>query len=69
MNAIFRIIEAQQKITLLGRVVIKLISSILDILSKVPLGYLNENVMNHKLRKGNLKLGEGKGGGVTHYPG
>lgn len=38
------------------------ISSILDILSKAPLGYPNEEILNHKLRKRKLEAERGKVG-------
>lgn len=48
----------------LGEGADELISSILDILCKVPLGYPNEKIMNHKLRKKK----PGAGGGEVASP-
>lgn len=57
---IFRTREAQQKIRFVGRVMMRLISFLLDILSKVSVGYSSEK-KNHESQtgKGDLKLGEG----------
>lgn len=47
--------------------VIMFISSILDILSKAPLGYPNEEILNHKPEKETWAWE--REGGFTHRPG